>query len=497
MKTDPATPLRRFKPYPAYKDSGVEWLGEIPAHWTAKHLRWAIMFQRGHDLPTDEREDGQVPVVTSSGISSTHSRAVAKSPGIVTGRYGTIGHFHPIMEDYWPLNTTLYSIDLRGNDPRFLLYMLTHLSPLFLLNAVKSAVPGVDRNDIHPTRTVVPPLDEQRAIATFLDRETARIDALVAKKERLIALLQEKRTALITRAVTKGLGPNVPMKDSGVEWLGEIPAHWEVKRVKFIAQIGNGSTPSREKPEYWGGEYSWLNSSVVNLREVTEPSDFVTDLALAECHLPRIHPPAVLVGITGEGKTRGMATLLRIEATINQHLVFIRPTRSDCDAEYIRYALHAAYQFLRDESGGGGSTKGALTCGQLGNVSIPFPADSEQSAIAVFLDGETARIDTLIAKVRDAIERLKELRTALISAAVTGKIDVGGPSFRRKPESRGRGGWTPAFAGVTEGARRCLRREWCDNGQDRRAGGGSSFRRKPESRGPGGGWTPAFAGVTK
>jgi type I restriction enzyme S subunit len=190
---DPTVPM---------KDSGVEWLGEIPAHWVAKHLRWAIMFQRGHDLPTDERKDGEVPVVSSSGISSSHSRPVAKAPGIVTGRYGTIGCFHLIMEDYWPLNTTLYSIDLRGNDPHFLQYMLTHLTPLFLLNAVKSAVPGVDRNDIHPTRTAVPPLHEQRAIAAFLDRETARIDALVAKVREAIERLKELRTALISAAVT-------------------------------------------------------------------------------------------------------------------------------------------------------------------------------------------------------------------------------------------------------------------------------------------------------
>jgi len=163
------------------KDSGVEWLGHIPAHWAAKHLRWAITFQRGHDLPSDEREDGQVPVVTSSGISAMHSRAVAKAPGIVTGRYGTIGDFYLVTQDYWPLNTTLYSIDLRGNNPRFLRYMLTHLSPLFLLNAVKSAVPGVDRNDIHPTRTAVPPLCEQCEIADFLDARNEEIDTLVAR----------------------------------------------------------------------------------------------------------------------------------------------------------------------------------------------------------------------------------------------------------------------------------------------------------------------------
>ena len=191
-----------LNPNPKLKSSGIEWLGEIPEHWEVKQLKWAIMFQRGHDLPTDDREDGTVPVVTSSGVSATHSSAAAKGPGIVTGRYGTIGQFYLVPEDYWPLNTTLYSIDLRGNEPRFLRYMLTHLSPLFLLNAVKSAVPGVDRNDIHPTKAVVPPVQEQRAIADYLDREMATIDQMVEKVQAAMERLQEYRTALITAAVT-------------------------------------------------------------------------------------------------------------------------------------------------------------------------------------------------------------------------------------------------------------------------------------------------------
>ncbi len=191
-----------LEPNVPMKDSGAEWLGEIPASWEVKHLRWAIMFQRGHDLPTDEREDGQVPIVSSSGISSTHSRAIAKAPGIVTGRYGTIGHFRLVTEDYWPLNTTLYSIDLRGNNPRFLRHMLEHLSPLFLLNAVKFAVPSVDRNDIHPTTIALPPLPDQLKIAEFLDTEHVTIDTLLAKVREAIDRLKELRIALISAAVT-------------------------------------------------------------------------------------------------------------------------------------------------------------------------------------------------------------------------------------------------------------------------------------------------------
>lgn len=191
-----------LEPNPEMKDSGVEWFGEVPRHWDINQLKWAIMFQRGHDLPSEQREEGGVPLVTSAGVSATHSVAAAKGPGIVTGRYGTIGQFHLVREDYWPLNTTLYSIDLRGNFPEYLCYMLEHLSPLVLLHSVKSAVPGVDRNDLHPTIIALPPVVEQKTIAAYLTNESIRVFALAAKVEKAIDRLTEYRQALITSAVT-------------------------------------------------------------------------------------------------------------------------------------------------------------------------------------------------------------------------------------------------------------------------------------------------------
>ena len=193
---------RGLDPNVPMKDSCVEWLGGIPAHWEVKRLMRAVTFQRGHDLPSDVREHGIVPVISSSGTYATHSKAIARAPGIVTGRYGTIGNFYLTYEDYWPLNTTLYSIDLHGNEPRFLKSMLSHLSPLFLLYASKSAVPGVDRNDLHEVHTVVPPIAEQCAIAVYLDRETAKIDSLVIKVNEAIEHFKELRAALISAAVT-------------------------------------------------------------------------------------------------------------------------------------------------------------------------------------------------------------------------------------------------------------------------------------------------------
>jgi type I restriction enzyme, S subunit len=190
---NPAAPLR---------DSGIPWLGLVPAHWEILRLKWAVMLQRGHDLPADERVDGIVPIVSSSGISGFHDTAVAKAPGIVTGRYGTIGVFHLIEEDYWPLNTTLYGNDLNGNEPRFLRALLESIAPLFVLNSKKSAVPGVDRNDVLSIPVALPELGEQKLIADHIDAESRKIDEMCAKTEEAIDRLAEYRTALITAATT-------------------------------------------------------------------------------------------------------------------------------------------------------------------------------------------------------------------------------------------------------------------------------------------------------
>jgi type I restriction enzyme S subunit len=272
---------------------------------------------------------------------------------------------------------------------------------------------------------LVPPLDEQRAIAAFLDRETARIDALIEKKRRQIELLQEKRAALISHAVTKGLGPTAPMKDSGIDWLGHIPAHWAVIRIGLLCAVGNGSTPSREKPEYWSDEsYPWLTSAKINEEIIEAADEAVSELAFRECHLPWVRQESVLLAITGEGQTRGRAALLRCASTISQHLAYITPRNIRLDAPFLWRALQSQYKWLRMESSGTGSTRAALTCEFIRTIKIPLPPPGEQGSIVAYVDRATDKINLLVAKVSLSIDRLREYRTALISAAVTGKLDV-------------------------------------------------------------------------
>ena len=189
-------------PNVAMKDSGVEWIGVVPAHWSVAILKRFVVFQRGHDLPSDTRVEGTVPVVSSGGYSGTHNVAIAKAPGIVTGRYGSLGEFTFVEEDYWPLNTALYSIELHNNDHRFVWYLLQNISDLFLLYSAKAAVPGIDRNDIHEIYVAAPQHDEQRQIAKYLDEQCDRINAITEKTQRSIDLLKERRAAFITAAVT-------------------------------------------------------------------------------------------------------------------------------------------------------------------------------------------------------------------------------------------------------------------------------------------------------
>jgi len=428
--------MTAHRPHKAMKDSGVAWLGEIPAHWDVRRLG-QFFFERREKVsdkdfpPLSVTKNGVVPQLETAaktddgdnrkkvcvGDFVINSRSDRKGSSGVSPHDGSVSLINTVLQP---------SGGLRINFVNHLLRSLPFQEEFYRVgNGIVADMWTTKYSEMKTIQVPVPDEIEQQAIATHLDRETARIDALIAKKTRFIELLAEKRQALITRAVTNGLNPNAKMKDSGVEWLGEVPAHWSVSPIKYVGRIGNGSTPSRENPNYWSEMgFPWLNSSVVNQEEVSEAAQFVTSLALQECHLPIVEPPAVLVGITGQGKTRGMSAPLTFRATINQHLAFIQPESRKISVEFLLRCLQMAYPHLRFASEGAGSTKGAITCEQLGNFPIPLPSLQEQREIVDFLEFKSSRIGALISKTERSIELLHEHRTALITAAVTGKIDL-------------------------------------------------------------------------
>jgi len=270
----------------------------------------------------------------------------------------------------------------------------------------------------------IPDLLTQSAIASFLDHETAKVDALVAEQERLIGLLKEKRQAVISHAVTNGLDPNVPMRGAGVGWLGDIPTHWAVCCLRYHASVENGSTPSRDNPDFWEeGTTPWVTSGEVNQYVITDPSELITSSALEQSSLRVIPEGAVLVGLVGQGRTRGMSALLGIPAAINQNVAAV-VTKPTLLPKYLHYSLQTASDFLR-ECGRGGN-QAALNCEVLSAFRIAVPPPEEQAEIVRHLDALHGSITELMEECRQAIALLKERRSALISAAVTGKIDVRG-----------------------------------------------------------------------
>ena len=277
-------------------------------------------------------------------------------------------------------------------------------------------------------RLPLPPLAEQRAIATYLDRETAKIDALIAKTEQLNALLREKRVALISQAVTKGLDPAVELRDSGVEWLGEIPCHWDVKRLKYVTTYtGSGKTPK-------GGSEIYQSSGVLFIRSQNVHFDglrlsdaaFISHEIDSEMRSTRVHANDVLLNITGASLGRCSVVPHNFPAAnVNRHVSIVRPHKHLIDAEFLNFSIASDVVQSQIFSTENGSSREGITFQQISDFWMALPRDvAEQRAIAEHLDCETAKIDALIAKNDQLIALLREKRTSLISAAVTGKIDL-------------------------------------------------------------------------
>ncbi len=389
-------------------------------------LKRVARFAYGESLPDDARTDGDVQVYGSNGPVGTHERSNTVGPCLVIGRKGSFGKVNFSRDPVYAIDTTFF-VDRRVTeaDIRWLYYVLVDAC---LDNATKdSAIPGLDREDAYSRDICVTTVAEQRAIASFLDCETAKINALVGSKERLIELLEEQRTALITHAVTKGLEPNASMKDSGVDSLGTIPHRWEVKRIKHAAmKIGSGKTPSGGGERYLSEGVTFLRSQNVHFAGLRlDDVAFIDAETDSEMAGSRVQEGDVLLNITGASLGRCCVARLRGRpANVNQHVCVIRPNTETFDSEFLSASVASESVQAQIFSSEDGISRDALTFEQIGELRVCQPPREDQTAIVAFLDRETAKIEGLIHKIRDAIERLTEFRTTLISAAVTGKIDV-------------------------------------------------------------------------
>lgn len=430
--------LRCFKSYSSYKDSGVEWLGNVPAHWVETKVKFLGRYINGYAFKPDDWSFDGLPIIRIQNLTNPNA-VFNRFAGQADPRYrvtrgdiliswsASLGLFvWPLEEDAW-LNQHIFKVVLR--EDLVAKDFFVWLGEWFIRELQKethgSTMTHLTNGRFGSFRVDLPPIQEQRAIAAFVDRETARIDALVAKKEKLIELLQEERTGLITRTVSEGLDPSVPMKDSGIEALKKIPAHWEVKRLWHLTPSDRrimygivlpGPNVDDGVPIVKGGDVSSerLRLNLLNRTTREIESSYVRS---------RLRGGDLVYAIRG---SIGEVAIVPDElegANLTQDAARIAYTRAT-HGPWLLYVLKSAAVFAQLEAGALGATIRGINIRDLKRASITVPPHAEQRAIAAFLDRETARIDALVAKVRDGTRRLREFRTALISAAVTGKIDV-------------------------------------------------------------------------
>jgi|688.fasta_scaffold01927_7 type I restriction enzyme S subunit len=437
--------LRGYRPYPAYKASGVEWLGEIPKHWDVKRLKNAVKKLETGGTPESNNSDfwtdgddleGTAWVAISDMTRSFHVRETVKrltADGLLSKRlpvlpsgtllysmYASLGKV-ALLEIDAVVNQAILGIvpDTSTVSRAYLRWWLEFMQGHIQILSSSSTQENLNAEKVRNIPVFLPDEATQQAIANFLDSETARIDALVAKKQRLIELLHEQRTTLITRAVTKGLDGSVPMKESGVEWLGEIPAHWEVKKIKRLCLVRRGASPRPiEDPVYFDdeGEYAWVRIADVTASEryLEETTQRLSELGKAKS-VP-LDPGELFVSIAG---TVGKPIITRIKCCIHDGFVYFAYLRESREYLYYLFSCGEPYKGL-----GKLGTQLNLNTDTIGDIYLPRPSMVEQERIVSYLDAEAAKINVLIGKVLDAITKLGELRAALISAAVTGKIDV-------------------------------------------------------------------------
>ncbi len=440
----------KYQAYPEYKGSGVEWFDSAPKHWEIKKISYFALLRSGDAITSEQiNTQGEYPVYGGNGLRGYTSNYNHDGDYILIGRQGALcGNINYAHGEFWasehavvvhpsmPINFKWFGETLRSMD----------------LNQynLSAAQPGLAVANITCLKVPFPPLEEQTHIANFLDHETTKIDTLIEKQQQLIKLLKEKRQAVISHAVTKGLtnlpgtnlnsgsaagpkgegtdspsNPNAPMRDSGIEWLGEVPEHWDVNRFKFLCDriIAGPFGSSITKDMYVKRGYK------VYGQEQVIPNDFsIGDYYIEEKHyleLSRYITSSgdILISCVGtfgkiavfpEDAEPGIINPRLIKAEINEN----------CDPFYVRELLKSEMVFKQFELLSRGGTMGVINIGILSDILAAVPPLNEQGEIVAYINEQKSKFRNLIEQVNNAVLLLKERRAALISAAVTGKIDI-------------------------------------------------------------------------
>ncbi|MEQ3680871.1 restriction endonuclease subunit S [Alcanivorax sp.] len=422
--------------YSNLRDSNVPWIQSIPSHWTIKRLKFVV------ELVNQKQsvDQSDLPYIGLEHIESWTGRKVDGEISQSEGLASTYASGDVLFGKLRPYLAKIYLADTPGlvSSEALVIRPSSDISSSFLkyyflsrdfINTVDSStygskMPRASWDYIGNLPLLIPSAQEQQAIVGFLDRKTAQIDALIAKKQALLEKLAEQRTALISQAVTKGLDSSVPMKNSGVDWLGEIPSHWRYKRLKFLVSVLGGGTPNTSKPEYWNGDIPWVSPKDMKHDFINTTEDYLTEKGVEESATRLIKSNAVLI-VVRSGILRHTIPVARNTClvSLNQDMKALI-TNTELNSGYLHWFINGLQKGLLPLWSKPGCTVESLELNYLLNTLIPLPPHSEQQKIEDYVANIRDDFNNRLAKVAEVIQRLQEYRAALITNAVTGKIDV-------------------------------------------------------------------------
>lgn len=445
-------PRGKHHPYPRYARSESQWLGDLPAHWKTRRLKFIARSQPSN---VDKKSvEGEMPVRLCNYVdvykndyitpdldfmqatcdpSELTKFRLRRGDVLITKdseEWNDIAVPAFVTQDFddvacgYHLSQVRPRSDVMDGEYLFRAFRAGGVSEQFQVSANGVTRFGIAAGAIGDVIFPVPPIDEQRNIARFIRGETARIDRLIAEKTRLVELLAEKRAAVITHAVTQGLDPNVKMKPSGIEWLGEVPATWTHHKLGYVTTMRGGCTPSKAESAYWNGGVPWVSPKDMKRHTISDSEDHVTEFALAQTGLELLQPPVVLMVVRGMILAHSFpVAITTAPVTVNQDMKALR-AKKVVDPEYLHLLLRGIKNVIRalvEESGHG--TRVLRT--ELWKTFEVFLPDTTEQRRIVERDRERCdSLDRLVSAIETAVERLKEYRSALITAAVTGRIDV-------------------------------------------------------------------------
>ncbi|MGP5225325.1 restriction endonuclease subunit S [Psychrobacter aquimaris] len=425
--------MAKYQRYEEYREVDVEWADAIPVHWKTASLSKLFMIKAGGDLQVNlfsdiKSEECQYPIYTNANDSKA-IYGYTKKPNFpanaitVSGR-GEVGFAVYRNHEFDAIIRLLVLIPLVNCDGRYFSHFINEVIDF---NVQSSAIGQLSTLQISPYKVAIPPYQEQSLISDYLDHETAQIDTLIEKQQTLIQLLKEKRQAVISHAVTKGLNPDAPMKDSGVEWLGEVPEHWEVQRFKFMCdQIISGPFGSSiTKDMYVKYGYKVYGQEQVIANDFEIGDYFISAKDFENLSRYKVKKGSILISCVGTFGKIAVFPFDAPEGIINPRLIQAK-LNSGNDSFFIRELLKSETVYKQFELLSRGGTMGVINISILNEIIVAAPNKSEQTEVYEYLVEQQNRFNGLIEKAEQAIKLMQERRTALISAAVTGKIDVRG-----------------------------------------------------------------------